>query len=213
LEPNAKIESIPSSEIDQNRVVKTSPSKGRSVKKGTKVTIYKSSGEDTIVLEDYKGKNAIEVKTLLETKYELVVTIEKKDVEDKEKEYDDDEIIGQSLIAGSEVKKGDQLTLYTPNIVDTFPDMVEEGWSISDVEAFCEKYGLGLEKVEQETSASAPGTVIGQNRTKGSPIVKGTTLRITIAIKPTPKPEPKEEETPSEGGDNNGGSGEQSGGE
>ena len=206
FEVKTKIETIPSSIIDINRVVKTEPAKGRSVKKGTKVTIYKSSGEDTIPLEDYLGKNAIEIKTLLETKYELSVTIEKKEPEDATKEYDDDEIIGQSLPAGTAVKKGDQLILYTPNIVDTFPDMVEEGWSISDVEAFCNKYGLVLEKVEQETSAYAVGTVIGQSRTKGSTIIKGTTLKITVAIKPVPKEQPKEEEKEDNNGDQSGSS-------
>ena len=204
FEVKTKIETVPSSIIDINRVVKTEPAKGRSVKKGTKVTIYKSSGEDTIPLEDYLGKNAIEIKTLLETKYELSVTIEKKEPEDATKEYDDDEIIGQSLPAGTAVKKGDQLILYTPNIVDTFPDMVEEGWSISDVEAFCNKYGLVLEKVEQETSAYAVGTVIGQSRTKGSTIIKGTTLKITVAIKPVPKEQPKEEEKEDNNGDQSG---------
>ncbi|MBR2828762.1 MAG: Stk1 family PASTA domain-containing Ser/Thr kinase [Bacilli bacterium] len=193
------IQSISSTEIDKNRVVKTEPNKGKTVKKGSKITIYKSSGEDTIKLENYVGKNAIEIKTKLEMKYELVVTIEKKEPEDSEKEYQDDEIIGQSLSEGSEVKKGDQLILYTPNIVDSFPDMVEEGWSLTDVEAFCAKYGLTLEKQEQETNAYAPGTIIGQSRTKGSSIVKGTTLRVTIAIKPkekqasTPTPTPDSE--------------------
>ncbi|MBQ6404549.1 MAG: Stk1 family PASTA domain-containing Ser/Thr kinase [Bacilli bacterium] len=203
FEVNTKIKTVVSNSVDKNRVVKTDPGKGRSVKKGTKVTIYKSSGENIIKLEDYVGQNANSVKTLLETKYELVVTIEKKEVDANTKEYeDDDEIIGQSLEAGSEVKKGDNLILYTPNIVDKYPDMVEEGWSISDVEAFCNKYGLALEKVQQETSAYSEGTVIGQNKTKGSPIIKGTTLKVTVAVKPTVKPkeeeEPKEPENPNE---------------
>ena len=197
FEVNTKIKTVVSNSVDKNRVVKTDPGKGRSVKKGTKVTIYKSSGENIVKLEDYVGQNANSVKTLLETKYELVVTIEKKEVDANSKEYeDDDEIIGQSLEAGSEVKKGDNLILYTPNIVDKYPDMVEEGWSISDVEAFCNKYGLALEKVQQETSAYSEGTVIGQNKTKGSPIIKGTTLKVTVAVKPTVKP--KEEEEPKE---------------
>ena len=191
FEVKSKIETVPSEKIDKNRVVKTDPSKGRSVKKGTKVTIYKSSGEDTFKLEDYKGQNANSVKTLLETKYGLKVTIEKKDVEDKERDYDDDEIIGQSLAADSKVKKGDSITLYIPNLVDEFPDMAGEGWSLSDVETFCNKYGLILEKVEQETTAYAEGTVISQNRTAGSTIVKGTTLKVTVAKKPAAKPQPK----------------------
>ena len=195
FEVATKIESVPSSEIDKNRVVKTDPAKGRSIKTGTKVTIYKSSGEETTPLEDYTGQNANSVKTLLETKYELKVTIEKKEVENTaDKEYTNDEIIGQNPAKDTKLKKGDTVTLYVPNIVDKFPDMAAEGWSLSDVETFCNKYGLILEKNEQETTAYAEGTIISQSRTAGSTIIKGTTLKVTVAKKPTAKPAPKEEE-------------------
>ena len=80
---NSEIELVPSDDVGKNRVVKTEPLAGRSVKKGSKVTIYKSSGEETIELEDYTDKNAIEIKTLLETKYELKVSIEKKEPNDE----------------------------------------------------------------------------------------------------------------------------------
>lgn len=189
FEVNTKIQSVYSTKIKKNLVVKTSPGKGRSIKKGTKITIYKSKGEETIELEDYTGKNSIEIKTLLETKYELVVNIEKKDVDDGD--YEDDEIIGQSLAAGSEVKKGDTLILYIPNIVDTFPDMVSEKWTLDDAQAFCNKYGLSLEKTDQETATYPEGTIISQSRTAGSPIIKGTTLKVTVAKKPTVKETPK----------------------
>ena len=190
----SKVELVPSDDIDKNRVVKTEPASGRSVKKGSKVTIYKSSGEETFKLEDYKDKNAIEVKTLLETKYELKVTIEKKEPNDDQKDKDENTIIGQSLEAGSRVKKGDQLVLYVPDVYDKFPDMAGEGWSLSDVETFCSEYGLILEKSEQETTAYADGAIISQSRTAGTKIVKGTTLRVTVAIKPKVKEQPKQEE-------------------
>ena len=180
-----EIESVASSEIDKNRVVKTEPSAGRSIKKGSKITIYKSSGEDTFDIEDYTGQNANEIKARLEEKYGLKVTIEKKEVEDNQKEYDDDEIISQSLGAGSKVKKGDSITLYTPNVVDTFPDIAGEGWSLSDVEAFCKKYELILEKKEQPVAdTNKIGKIISQNRRAGTQIVKGTTLIVTIGTKP-----------------------------
>ena len=154
-----KIKSVNSEKIKKNLVVKTSPGKGRSIKKGSKITIYKSKGKETVKLDDYTGENAVKIKTLLETKYGLVVTIEKKDPEDTQKEYDDDEIIGQSKEKGTKVKKGDTLTLYTPNVVDEFPDMAGEGWSLGDAQTFCDKYGLTLEKTEQETSAYNPGVI------------------------------------------------------
>ena len=191
------IKTVFSTKIKKNRVVKTNPAKGRSVKKGAQVIIYKSKGEETIALEDYKGQNAIEVKTRLETKYGLVVTIEKKEPEDQNKEYEDEnEIIGQSSPKGTKVKKGDTLILYIPNIVDEFPDMAGEGWNLSDAQTFCDKYGLILEKTEQETTAYPEGTIISQSRTAGTTIVKGTTLRVTVAVKPKEKPKPTPTPTP-----------------
>ena len=191
------VESIASDEIEKNRVVKTDPPAKKKTKFGKTVTIYKSSGEESYPLEDYTGKNYIEIKTILTTKYGLKVTVEKKDVFDSEKEYGEQEIIGQSLAAGSLVKEGDLLTLYIPNIVEEFPNMLEEGWSLEDADAFCVKHGLTISVVYEETDAYAEGKVISQSRAAGSPIVKGQTLKVTIAKKPTPKPvtPPEKEET------------------
>ena len=198
LEVRTKIQSEPSSEIKKNRVTRTDPEAGRSVKKGTKVTIYKSSGEETYEIENYVGMNYIEVQTILETKYGLNVTVEKKDPTDTSKEYDEQEIIGQSLAAGSEVKEGDSIILYIPNIVDTFPDMNAEGWSIDDAEAFCSKYGLIISTSYQETTQYEEGKIISQSRAAGSPIVRGTTLKVVVAKKPEEDSTPTPSSTPSE---------------
>ena len=94
-----------------------------------------------------------------------------------------------------EVKKGDSLVLYVPNIVEKIPDMVEEKWSLSDVEAFCNKYGLNLETKGEETTAYSEGTIISQNLPKGREITKGMTLRVTVAIKPKAKPQEEKKDT------------------
>ena len=195
FEVNTKIEVEPSSKIAKNKVLKTDPEKGRSVKKGTKVTIYKSGGEETFKLEDYTGKNYIEVQTFLETKYGLKVSVEKKEPENNDKEYDEQEIIGQSLAEGSEVKNGDSITLYIANIVDVFPDMNALGWNLEDAEAFCEKYGLTITSVEEETDFYEEGKVIDQSRAPGSPITRGKNLEVTIAKKPVDKKTDKDKET------------------
>lgn len=180
----SKIESVASDEIDKNRVVRTNPKAGKKAKYGAVVTIYKSKGEETFELEDYTGQNYIEIKTILSTQYGLKVTVEKKDVTDDSKEYDDQEIIGQSLAAGSEVKSGDSLILYIPNIVDSFPDMQAEGWNLEDAEAFCLKHDLTIKVIEQETNKYEVNKIIGQSRAKGTPIIKGSTLTVTVAIAP-----------------------------
>lgn len=205
FEVKTDIKSEPSTTVKKNLVVKTDPEAGRSVKYGTKITIYKSSGEETFTLENYVGKNYIEVQTILETKYELKVNVEKKEPSDNNKEYDEQEIIGQSLAAGSEVKKGDSITLYIPNIVDTFPDMNAEGWSVDDAEAFCSKYGLTITVSEQETTQYAEGKIISQSRAAGSPIVKGTNLKVVVAKKPTAKPSATPSPSPSSSSPTNAG--------
>ena len=131
----------------------------------------------------------------METKYGLKVTIEKKDPSDN-KEYDEDEIIGQSLAKGSEVKEGDSLTLYVPNITENYPDFIGEKWSVADIQTFCDKNGLTLETVEEEVSPNsgyANGDIMRTNRTAGSKIYKGTTVKVTVAKvvkKATPTPTP-----------------------
>ena len=206
-----KVELVASDEIEKNRVVRTNPAAKKKAKAGATVTIYKSSGEESYTLEDYTGKNYIEVKTILTTKYGLKVTVEKKDVNTADKEYDEQEIIGQSLAAGSQVKEGDLLTLYIPNLIEEFPNMLELGWGVDDARAFCEKYGLTIQIKEQETEAYAAGKVISQSRAAGSPIVKGQTLTVTIAKKPVEKPKPTPTPEPETKPDTGTGTGTESG--
>ena len=196
FEVEDKIELVESETIEKNKVVKTSPEAGRSKKIGTKVTIYKSIGGEVYVLEDYTGKNYIEVETLLETKYSLEVTVEKIEPTDNTKDYDEQEVIGQSLAAGSEVKAGDKLTIYIPNVTDEFPDMNGLGWSLADAEAFCTKYGVIIKVKYVETDKYTEGKIVSQSRAAGSPVARGTTLTVEVAKKPTEKK--PEEEKPAE---------------
>lgn len=184
-----KIKVVNSDKIKKGKVVKTDPAAGRYIKEGSKITIYKSKGEKTYTIKDYTGKNYIEVQTELEKVYHLEVTVEKKTVE-KGSDYDKQQVIGQSLGAGSKVVKGDSIILYIPDIVEEYPDMAGEGWNIEDVEAFCSKYGITLQTKTQEAEGVEEGKVISQSRSAGSPIVKGTSLTVVIAKKPTEKPAP-----------------------
>ena len=198
-----KIKSVESSEIKKNRVVKTDPAKGRSVKYGTKITIYKSSGDETFKIEDYTGQNYNSVKATLEAKYELIVTIEKKTPAD-DKKYDKDEIIGQSLSAGSEVKRGDKITLFIPNVVETLPNFVGEGWSLVDAQNFCNEHNITVTVEEQEYDG-AVGIVVGQSRKAGSDLenVSSIILKVSIARKQKPVEKPTEPTNDDSGNNNN----------
>lgn len=203
FEVNTKIENVESSEIEKNLVVRTDPEAGRSIKQGTVITIYKSIGEEIVVLENYIGKNSIEIKTMLETKYGLKVTIQKKDVTDESKKYEDDEIIDQNLAEGTELKKGENLILYVPTNEEVFPDFVSEGYSLDDVIAFCDTNELNCTYTEEETEYIAENKITYQSRKAGMAVAKGSNLTIRYAVKPkpvvpSPSPSPSEEDKPEE---------------
>ena len=197
FEVNPTIKSDYNAKIKKNRVIRTNPGAGRTVKYGTKITIYKSKGEETYKLENYVGKNYNEIKNKLEIKYGLVVEIEKKEVQ--EAVEDTNLIIEQSLPAGTKVKKGDSIILYIPNLLDQFPDMVGSGWTKDDADAFAKKYGLNLTVKTEYTTLYPEGKIIDQSRAPGTSIVKGSNLTITVAAKPkeTPKPSPSPSPSPS----------------
>ena len=170
-------------EIEKGKVIKTDPQAGRTIKKGSTITLYESLGAETYTVEDYTGDNYIEIRTLLKEVHGLEVTVEKKDV-DSTKDYSEQEIIGQSVPAGTQLGKGDEITLYIPNIMDGYPNMVEEEWTIEDVEAFCTKYNITLKIDYEETLQYKEGTLISQSRSPKTPIISGSTLKIVVAKVP-----------------------------
>ena len=190
FEVSLKVEQVSDEKIETGLVAKTSPAIGRKVKKGTTITLYESLGNTIYEIEDYTGKNYIEVKTILETKYELNVIIEKIDLED-DQEYGEQEIIKQDKKPGEKVAKGDKITLYIPNVVDEYPDFVEEQWSIDEIQSFCDKYGVVVTFEAKPMTDKKENTITWQSRAAGTAIVKGATLKIVYAVKYEEKEEPK----------------------
>jgi serine/threonine-protein kinase len=184
LEVNLEVEEVSSDTIPEGKVVKTEPAIGRIVKKGTVITLYQSTGINYIELEDYTGQDYLEIKMALILQG-IDVREEKKEVEDiKEYRGKENIIIEQSLEPGTKLKAGDELILYIPNVYETYPDMVAEEWTLSDVEHFAEEYGLTLSIEYEETDTIPEGRIISQNRKVDDPIVSGITLKVVIAIAP-----------------------------
>lgn len=199
-----KLETIKeeNNKVEKGKVIKTDPQAGRSIKKGSMITLYESLGEETYTVENYVGSNYIEIQTLLKNIHGLEVTIEKKDVDSTE-EYDEQEIIEQSIPVGTVLGKGDSIILYIPNIVEGYPDMVSEEWSIDDVEAFCTKYGITLKIDYEENSQEKEGTLLSQSRSPKTPIVSGATLKIVVAKKPEISVDPEPTDNPNDSNQEN----------
>ena len=175
-----------SDDVSENLVIETSPSKNRYVKEGSKVIIYYSSGSKKIEIEDYVGKNAYEIKAKLEL-LGISVIIEEKEVTDSVK-YEGKEqlIIEQSVSKGEKLAPGERLTLYIPKILSTYPDMVEESWTLDRVEEFCKKYGLTLQTPSYKgTDEVEEGIVLAQSPKAGEEIFEKDKVKIVLSKKPT----------------------------
>lgn len=181
-----------STEIAADRVIKTKPQAGQTVKKGKTIELIVSIGVNMTILEDYTGKNYYEIKAQLEAKGITVFT-EKKETTDPSI-TNENTIIDQSLKAGEKVKEGDSITLYIPDIVVEYPDFVAEKWSVTEVEEFCSEHDIILSKTMVVTDQYPEGTVMSQSRAAGTKVMAKTTLKITVAQAPD-IPDPTEELT------------------
>ena len=139
--------------IEEGKVSRTSPAIGSIRKEGTEVIIYRSLGDIKITIEDYKGKNASEIKGKLEA-LKVQVIIDKKEVDLTDGEtYKENIIIDQSIEAGTKISEGDTITLYVPKLDNKYPDFVNENYSVEEVENFCNEYGVILTKKEITTTS------------------------------------------------------------
>ena len=182
--------------VDEGKVSRTSPAIGSIRKAGTEVIIYRSLGDVKITIEDYKGKNASEIKGKLEA-LKVQVIIDKKEVDLTDGEtYKENIIIDQSIEAGTKISEGDSITLYIPKLDNKYPDFVNENYSVEEVENFCSEYGVILTKKEVATTEHPAGSIFYQSRAAGTTVVSGAKLTINIAVAPT-------EEEPDDNGELN----------
>ena len=176
--------------IKEGRVIETQPSAGSSKRKGSIITVVESTGLADVMLEDYTDQNASSLKKKLE-KLGLKVIIEKKEVKSP-KDY-----IGKTGIVidqspkyvekeETKLKKGTELTLYVPDIYDSYPEIATEGWTLSKAEEFANQYGLSLivkdkkGNVVSDYSSYLDKAVTGQNRT--GKIASGVQFVVTIDV-------------------------------
>ena len=167
--------------VDEGLVIGTKPAIGRSVKAGTKITLIVSSGIQKILIEDYTGQDGKEIKGKLEANG-IVVTLEEKNVSNTyTKTYNENEILSQNVGKGTELVKGDKITLVIAKLEENYPDFTNGSWGVSEVENWAKEKGIVLTVSYIETDEYSPGTIISQSRGEDSIVVTGASLKIEVA--------------------------------
>ena len=169
---------ISDDKVAEGKVVKTNPPSGAKRTKGTVITIFVSTGDSKVTVEDYTGRNYLEVKGALESQG-ITVYITFEEVDDPD-DYESGEIMRQSVEAGQKLGARDSIELFVPDIVTEYPDFTDGSWTEEDVRQFCEEYGVTL-KVKREVHGTDDGTIFYQSREEGYTVISGTTLTIKIS--------------------------------
>jgi len=178
-------------EVEKGNVIRTEPTIGRIVKKGTEVTLVISLGSKVITIEDYTGQKYFDVKAKLEVQG-LKVEVETRSLTEEEKEsgkFEENNIMDQldskreKLEPGTELSENDVVYLIIPEIDIEYPDMIAEEWTLDEIQKFCDDNGINLVTEYKETGDEEEGTIISQSRMPGTKVTSGATLKITIAKK------------------------------
>ncbi len=167
--------------VDEGLVIGTKPAIGRSVKAGTKITLIVSSGIQKILIEDYTGQDGKEIKGKLEANG-IIVTLEEKNVSNTDtKTYNENEILSQNVEKGTELVKGDKITLVIAKLEEKYPNFTNGSWGVSEIEKWAKEKGIVLTVSYIETDEYSPGTIISQSRGEDSIVVTGASLKIEVA--------------------------------
>lgn len=178
--------------IDEGKIISTSPFGGTKHKKGYEITLYVSTGSKSVEVEDYTGKNYLEVKGKLEA-YGINVIIEKKEMEvDTDEDYETNIIMDQSIKKGEHLSKGDNITLYIPDIKNLYPDFTDGTYSVSDIIDFANEYKLKLKFIDKDSKTIsitsenaneyADYKILNQNRTAGTKVTENASFTIKIDV-------------------------------
>ena len=178
---NSKVKEVSDDKVKKGRVIKTNPKIGSSVKKGSKITLYVSTGVETHALENYIGKDIKEVESILNDLGLKVTVTEIEPDASTCAMIGKNMVINQSLDEGSEVKKGDKITLTTLKSL-SFTDFSNK--SQDEVNSWCNNACVTLNVEYQEVSDnSLIDKVITQSRPNGSTVKNNDSVTITIGKK------------------------------
>ena len=176
--------------VEEGKIISTSPAGGTKHKKGYEVTLYVSTGNKSIEVEDYTGKNYLEVKGKLEA-YGINVFIEEKEIEaDADDGYEKDIIMDQSIKKGESLSKGDNITLYIPDIKNVYPYFTDGTYIVSDIIAFAKEYKISVKFIDSEGKTISINSenayeyddyqILNQNRKAGSVVTSGVSIIIKL---------------------------------
>jgi serine/threonine-protein kinase len=177
---------ISDEKIEEGYVIKTNPSANEITKEGATITIYKSTGKEKILLEDYVSRNIDRVKGILEMKGFTNIEI----TEESHETETVGTILTQSPEVGEEVVPSEDTIKFT---VSSGPKLVSVdklvGKSKAEVNEYISANGFISTESEEHSDKIPKGHLISQLPEPGKEVVpKDTTLQLVYSLGPKADP-------------------------
>lgn len=169
-----------SDDVPEGQVYDQSPAAGTKVDVHTQVTIYISSGKETFSLDDVTGMQYQQAQAQLENDG-LVVSLEF----DYSDSVGSDMVISTSPEAGSQVVKGDTITITASKGKETKTTIVPNllGHNIDDAIQMIKDAGLTYNGKSSDYSDSySENQVMYQSISAGETVDEGTTISLTVSL-------------------------------
>ena len=169
-----------SDDVPEGQVYDQSPVAGTKVDVHTQVTIYISSGKETFSLDDVTGMQYQQAQAQLENDG-LVVSLEF----DYSDSVGSDKVISTSPKAGSQVAKGDTITITASKGKETKTTIVPNllGQNIDDAIQMIKDAGLTYNGKSSDYSDSySENQVMNQSISAGKTVDEGTTISLTVSL-------------------------------
>ena len=169
-----------SDDVPEGQVYDQSPAAGTKVDVHTQVTIYISSGKETFSLDDVTGMQYQQAQAQLENDG-LVVSLEF----DYSDSVGSDKVISTSPKAGSQVAKGDTITITASKGKETKTTIVPNllGQNIDDAIQMIKDAGLTYNGKSSDYSDSySENQVMNQSISAEKTVDEGTTISLTVSL-------------------------------
>ncbi len=176
-----------SEEIEEGYVIKTSPSAGKVVKEGAKITIYQSSGKEKVEFDSYIGEDIDRISDLLERKGFTSISVTE--------EYSDEDqgiILSQDPKQGEEVIPGETTIEFVVSKGPKKEPLIDlSGYTRQAVVDYMNEQQFKLNVKEDHSEDVPEGEVISQSPKPGTELLKGDTVDVTFSLGPEKKPDKK----------------------
>jgi serine/threonine-protein kinase len=169
-----------SSTVEKGHVYDCEPKTGTSVKEGTEVTIYISTGPEVLEVDvpNLLSKEESEAEQLLEEN-----NLEKKSSYDYSDEVEAGKVISQNPEAGTKVEEGTTISyvvsLGKEESMVKVPNLL--GKTLEQAKELLESKNLTYGDISEEYDSTAEGKIISQSITKGTEVSEGTAIDLVIS--------------------------------